>query len=229
MKLFRINKSLVTNLIAAVCVLGSFSWQGNFATLLRISAIFSLSGALTNWLAVYMLFEKIPFLYGSGIIPNKFELFKKSIEKMILDNFFSEKNFLDLKNLSSLKQKMKKILDAEKLFDKLVETIQQSTGNLLFAFGGNAILENFRTPFVTAVNKELKEKDITAILFSKDNYPDFLNSIRFIVQSELEKLTPQKVKEMVANIIREHLGWLVVWGGVFGGLIGLITGLLMSI
>jgi hypothetical protein len=24
-------------------------------------------------------------------------------------------------------------------------------------------------------------------------------------------------------MIREHLGWLVVWGGVFGGLIGLMT------
>jgi uncharacterized membrane protein YheB (UPF0754 family) len=28
------------------------------------------------------------------------------------------------------------------------------------------------------------------------------------------------VKEMVQHIIRQHLGWLVVWGGVFGGLIG---------
>jgi uncharacterized membrane protein YheB (UPF0754 family) len=31
------------------------------------------------------------------------------------------------------------------------------------------------------------------------------------------------VKEMVERIIKEHLGWLVVWGGVFGGLIGLIS------
>jgi hypothetical protein len=25
---------------------------------------------------------------------------------------------------------------------------------------------------------------------------------------------------MVQDIIRQHLGWLVVWGGVFGGAIG---------
>ncbi|HHD78328.1 MAG TPA: DUF445 domain-containing protein, partial [Epsilonproteobacteria bacterium] len=24
-------------------------------------------------------------------------------------------------------------------------------------------------------------------------------------------------------LIKEHLGWLVVWGGVFGGLIGLFS------
>ena len=35
-------------------------------------------------------------------------------------------------------------------------------------------------------------------------------------------LTPDLVKTMMENIIREHLGWLVVWGNVFGGLIGVI-------
>ena len=56
---------------------------------------------------------------------------------MILDNFFSEKNYLDLKNSPNLKQKIKKMVDADKLFDKLIERIQQSTatGNVLFAFG----------------------------------------------------------------------------------------------
>ncbi len=231
MNSFTINKSLTTNLIAGLCFLGSFLWEGSLASLLRISALFSLSGALTNWLAVYMLFEKIPFLFGSGIIPNKFELFKKTIENMILENFFSEKNFLDLKNLPELKSKIEKMLDVEKLFDSLLEKIQQSTtaGNVLFAFGGNAILESFRTPFVTAVNKELNKKSFSAMLFSKNNYPDFLKSIKFIIQSELQKLSPQKVKELVANIIREHLGWLVVWGGVFGALIGFVTGLLFYI
>jgi uncharacterized membrane protein YheB (UPF0754 family) len=28
---------------------------------------------------------------------------------------------------------------------------------------------------------------------------------------------------MVQKMIKEHLGWLVVWGGVFGGVIGVIS------
>ena len=32
---------------------------------------------------------------------------------MILDNFFSEKNYLDLKKSPNLKQKIKKMVDAE--------------------------------------------------------------------------------------------------------------------
>jgi len=28
---------------------------------------------------------------------------------------------------------------------------------------------------------------------------------------------------MIKDIIDNHLGWLVIWGGVFGGFIGLIA------
>jgi hypothetical protein len=34
-------------------------------------------------------------------------------------------------------------------------------------------------------------------------------------------MTPQLVKEIVQDMIREHLGWLVIWGCVVGGLLGL--------
>ena len=36
----------------------------------------------------------------------------------------------------------------------------------------------------------------------------------------------KQVKEIMQNMIRDHLGWLVVWGGVFGGLMGLLSSLL---
>jgi Na+/H+ antiporter NhaD/arsenite permease-like protein len=35
------------------------------------------------------------------------------------------------------------------------------------------------------------------------------------------------VKELVQNMIKEHLGWLVIWGAVFGGLIGLISTIIL--
>jgi len=33
---------------------------------------------------------------------------------------------------------------------------------------------------------------------------------------------------MVQDLIAQHLGWLVVWGGVFGGLIGLGSSFVLS-
>jgi uncharacterized membrane protein YheB (UPF0754 family) len=50
-----------------------------------------------------------------------------------------------------------------------------------------------------------------------------LEHVDTLVQGRLEELTPQMVKEIMQQMIRDHLGWLVVWGGVFGGLIGFVT------
>ena len=41
-----------------------------------------------------------------------------------------------------------------------------------------------------------------------------------IIQHRLNELTPTMVKDIVADMIQQHLGWLVVWGAVFGGAIG---------
>ena len=63
------NKSFLTNLISAIVFGASYvmpEFVGRQA--LMMASLFALSGALTNWLAVYMLFERIPGLYGSGII-----------------------------------------------------------------------------------------------------------------------------------------------------------------
>lgn len=37
------------------------------------------------------------------------------------------------------------------------------------------------------------------------------------------ELTPERVKQLMEDVIREHLGWLIVWGNVFGGVIGIIA------
>ena len=49
-------------------------------SLLLMIGLFSLSGGITNWIAIHMLFERIPFFYGSGVIPNRFNEFKIGID-----------------------------------------------------------------------------------------------------------------------------------------------------
>jgi uncharacterized membrane protein YheB (UPF0754 family) len=48
-----------------------------------------------------------------------------------------------------------------------------------------------------------------------------------IVELRLAELTPLMVKEMLYGLMKEHLGWLVVWGGVFGGAIGIVSAFLI--
>jgi len=48
-----------------------------------------------------------------------------------------------------------------------------------------------------------------------------------MVNARLNELSPQHVKEIIEDMIRKHLGWLVVWGGVFGALIGFFSAILL--
>jgi hypothetical protein len=43
------------------------------------------------------------------------------------------------------------------------------------------------------------------------------------MSTKLLELTPERVRALLEEVIRVHLGWLVVWGNVFGALIGVVS------
>ncbi|SCA55237.1 conserved membrane hypothetical protein [Candidatus Terasakiella magnetica] len=223
------NKSALTNLIAlALCVVG-FLLPAHGDALFTIG-LFALSGGLTNWLAVHMLFEKVPLLYGSGVIPNRFDEFKAGIKKLIIEEFFSHEHierFFE-QNGSGIGSSIVDKVDFDRVFNGLTEAIESSSlGGMLSMVGGKKALEPLREP----VNKKLE--DIISELangefgdgMSQDMTSSLVGKVEEIIDNRLNDLTPQNVKDIVQDMIRKHLGWLVVWGGVFGGLIGLLISL----
>lgn len=44
-----------------------------------------------------------------------------------------------------------------------------------------------------------------------------------LMSTKLLELTPERVRALLEEVIRVHLGWLVVWGNVFGAAIGLVS------
>jgi len=64
-----VNKSVITNGLAILVVITGLIIKNE---LVLTIGLFALSGAITNWLAIHMLFEKVPGLYGSGVIPARF-------------------------------------------------------------------------------------------------------------------------------------------------------------
>lgn len=235
------NKSLITNLIAAVIVGVSFVVP-SYAEQLFSVGIFALSGAVTNWLAVYMLFERVPLLYGSGVIPSRFEEFKAAIKQLIMDQFFNEDNlkrFISEEEDTITKwfkpEQIIEAIDYDRLFKKLVDAIMESSfGGMLGMLGGAAALDKLKEPFINKIKQSLSEmasgegfKAALARSIDADTLSqDMSGRIEKIVDQRLEELTPAMVKEIVQEMIRKHLGWLVVWGGVFGGLIGLVVSFL---
>ena len=228
------NKSLITNVIAAVlCIAGHLAkldW-------LFYIGMFALSGALTNWIAVHMLFEKVPGLYGSGIVQLKFEEFKTAIRTLIMEQFFTQENidkFLTEQSGEAHHFDLAPLInetDMSPAFDSLVSTIQQSSfGGMLNMFGGTDALIPLREPFVENLKSSMVEitqsdefaEKLKAQLGSSGSMSNVSEKVDHIVQQRLDELTPAMVKTLVQEMIKSHLGWLVIWGGVFGGLIGFI-------
>lgn len=238
------NKSFMTNLIAALILLvGLLSGEGESAAMLTMVGLFALSGALTNWLAVFMLFEKVPFLYGSGVVPAHFEEFKKGIRLLMMEQFFTLENvdrFLSGGSFSSANLNIAPVIekvDLNPTYDGLVTVIMQSSfGGMLGMFGGAEALTPLREPFIAHMKKSIIDltEDDTFIELVKgeieqpDMMQDILVKIQQIIEQRLNELTPLLVKQIIQAMIKKHLGWLVVWGGVFGGLIGLASALVMA-
>jgi len=229
-----ISKSLITNITAIILIGLSFVLLELHNALL-FTGLFALSGALTNQLAIHMLFEKVPFLYGSGVIPLRFEAFKESIKNLMMSEFFTKEQLDNFFANEEQKINLEPIIeetDFSPAFDALSKTVMESSfGGMLGMFGGEAALENLREPFSTKmraavikiVNSSAFNNTMQKHLQSSSLNDDMLNSIETVIDSRLNELTPELVKEMVQKLIKEHLDWLVVWGGVFGGLIGLIS------
>ncbi len=230
------NKSDITNITTLLIMAFGYS-NGN--DLIYMVGLFAFSGAITNSLAIHMLFEKVPFLYGSGVIESKFSQFKISIHNLLMNQFFTREHLTRF--FQEEVTSAKKTIDFEKILNKtdfspayesLKESVMQSSfGGMLGMFGGEAALEPLREPFTKklqasiisisasdafqeVVNEALKSEDLSADVYEK---------LSRIVNLRLEELTPKMVKEIVQDMIKEHLGWLVIWGAVFGGVIGLLS------
>jgi len=236
------DKSLITNTVAAGTVaLGMVSPVAGDEIL--AVGLFALSGSVTNSLAIHMLFEKVPFMYGSGVIPNQFEAFKSTIGDMVMSQFFNDENlrrFIEEEEesiASWLKPgQLVDQIDYDKLFDRLVEAIMSSSfGSMLEMMGGAEALTGLKDSFIEKIKftlNEMVESDsfqagVAKSIDADKLSDDMASKIKTIVDKRLDELTPELVKEIVQKMIKEHLGWLVVWGGVVGGIIGLFAGSLI--
>ena len=235
----KINKSLTTNLFAITLIALSFILESEFTSPLLFTGLFALSGAITNQLAIHMLFEKVPLLYGSGVIPSRFEAFKEAIKNLMMNEFFTREQLESFFESEEKKINLEPIIEETNFapaFDALSKTVMESSfGGMLGMFGGESALDALREPFsskmksavIKIVNSESFNTTLAQHMQSSSLNDDMLESIENVIDTRLNELTPQMVKEIVQKLIKEHLDWLVVWGGVFGGLIGLVSSFIL--
>ena len=229
------NKSLITNICSALlCTIGLALPDSAAKPFIICAGLFSLSGALTNWLAIHMLFEKVPGLYGSGVIVDRFEEIKKGIHSLVMENFFTEENFKRFTDVALHEglsaEGIRSNIDMDDMFNGFLDVVARSKfGGMLSLVGGLRALEPLREPFKEEFSRKLTEivedLDLTK---SNMHFENFRPTVENLVKGKLDQLEPEEVKSILEDIIREHLGWLVVWGGVFGGVIGVAATLVTA-
>ena len=215
------NKSLTTN-IAALAIIGVSYLSPKYNEMIYLIGLFALSGGITNWLAIHMLFEKVPFFYGSGVIPSRFEEFKLGIKQLVMTEFFTPQKinvFAEQKTEIFLAD-INNMIDFDRVFDGLVDAIEGSSmGSILAMLGGRKALQPLKEPITLKLQEIIKEMKV-----SKTGHENLTSSlltqVEQIIDQRLDELTPVQVKNIIQEMMRKHLGWLVVWGGAVGGFIG---------
>ncbi|CAA6814846.1 MAG: Unknown protein [uncultured Sulfurovum sp.] len=234
-----VSKATITDVLSISLIGIGLTVAEPIAKPILYTGLFAFSGAITNQVAIYMLFNKVPFLYGSGVIEENFENFKASIKAMIMKQFFNKEQ------LTAFFQSEEKKIDLAPLvenadfspaFNALKQSVMESKlGDMLTMFGGEKALDGLREPFAKKLKSAVKgivssetfKAQIDHHLATSSLNDDILKTVDELITNRLNDLTPKMVNELVHELIHTHLGWLVVWGGIFGGAIGLISSFLI--
>eukprot|EP00039_Didymoeca_costata_P033649 m.43415 g.43415 ORF g.43415 m.43415 type:complete len:331 (+) comp9975_c0_seq2:3350-4342(+) len=229
--------NFATFLIMIVGVIGSLIVKNNVVwETIKAAGLFGFSGGITNWLAVKMLFDSVPGLYGSGIITKQFKEIRQTVMDTVLETFF-DVEFLgkyagdkadELEKSDFLVGKVREILQSEetdKLVAKHVAAIFLRPEGMMMAMAGfNAqSLQPVIMPFVVGMDTEIAGVLMTGFDPKSMIQPEAMREqVKELMATKAAMLTPGMVKELVEDMIRKHLGWLIVWGNLFGGMIGVI-------
>ena len=197
------------------------------------AGLFGFAGGVTNWLAVKMLFDRVPLLYGSGVIPSRFREIRETIRDLIMRHFFAEEYlqrffFAQTDALSDngqLAEKIAAILESEEVdaaIDRKFAELAQSPIGVMLQMVGPEKIKPIVQQFIAGVGQEIAPR-LAAELAGSTDVAALRDQVDQLLAAKLEELTPETVKQMMEDVIREHLGWLIVWGNLFGGSIGLLA------
>merc|ERR1712196_606715 len=191
--------------------------------------LFGFAGGVTNWLAIKMLFDRIPGLAGSGVIPRRFKEIRQVVKDTMMDTFFDQayldkymgQKEKDIGASLNLDEKVKEVLESDEvdaLIDKNLEELSSRPEGMWMTMMNltPAALKPMIKPFVLGMGGHIGPTIMEVVSSSDLLSVDQLRlEIDRLMTQKLQELTPERVKKLMEDVIRQHLGWLIVWGNVF--------------
>ena len=236
MKKIIIEKGRISNSITFLLLILGIIYTPDvvYAEWLLAAGLFGFAGGFTNWLAVKMLFDRVPFLYGSAVIPNRFREIRQAVKDAIIHYFFDQENlehFFDSQLNTKLTSpdmaiKVRDLLQSEAveaIVDSEIDDLMKGPHGLMLKMVGPKVIKPIVMQFISGVGVKATPLLVSEFGNSVVDVESLRDKIDELLTEQLKQLTPARVKEMMEKVIRQHLGWLVVWGNVFGSIIGILS------
>lgn len=201
------------------------------------AGLFGFAGGITNWLAIKMLFDRVCNLPGSGVIPMRFKEIRQVIKDTIMKTFFDgpyleqymDKKMASLAGELDVGAKIKEMLEKPEVDAMITKALEElggkPEGTMIMMMGIMPIqLKPLITPFMSSMADDIgpllgRMFDMKSVM----SVEKLRGEIDLLMTEKLLELTPKMVRDLLEEVMRKHLGWLIVWGNVFGGLIGLVS------
>jgi hypothetical protein len=230
------EKGRISNWISGAVLVGGLAASSRYpwSDWLVAAGLFGFAGGVTNWLAVKMLFDRIPFLYGSGVIPGRFREIRRTVKDLIMVHFFDEEYLsrffserLDtISHDENLAPRLVAILESDEvdaIIERKLQEMQLTPTGMIIKMVGTETVKPLVKRFICGMGEDVAP--LVAAEFARPGVEvgALREQVNQLLEAKLEELTPEAVKRMMEDVMRQHLGWLIVWGNVFGGCIGVLS------
>jgi len=167
------------------------------------------------------------------VVPSRFREIRETIKSLIMTHFFDEQYlrrfFAEGEGLFPSKDLEEKLLalvksaEADTAIVRQLEKLRGGPFGMFIGLAGVDVLKPMVQQFLEGLAVDLTPTLQEQLKSGMFDIPTLRHQVDELLDRKLEELTPDVVKQMVEQVIREHLGWLIVWGNVFGGAIGLLS------
>jgi hypothetical protein len=175
---------------------------------LRAVGLFGFIGGVTNWVAIEMLFVRIPYLIGTGVVAKQYKELREGIRRIVVNTLFDptavSKYFSGQRKYAiemlHLGPHFGGLLDspaANTIVEQKIDSALAGPEGLILTLLG---VDHSELRSIIRKNVQLFLVDISPIILDKLS-PGIINGEG--LQEEVEKILDQKIEELSATKVRQ--------------------------